>query len=98
MRWRAEGVTSSSWDDVIDRFAVINFKPLATRNFQSTRIKPEQLEDSRMEIRDIVSIAQGMITQFVRCPVDASALDSRSRHPDGERMGMMIPSILSTCT
>src|SRR6185436_13785081 len=89
---------SCSRNDLIDRIAVIDFKAFATRYLEFPRVEAQLLENCGMDVGDIVTLLDGVKSDFVGRPVRDAALDAATCHPNGESIRMMISAISSlTC-
>ena len=53
-------------EDLLNHFAVIDFKPFAAGYLESPRIKPELMQDSGVNIGNVVAMFDGVKAQFIR--------------------------------
>ncbi len=56
-------------------------------------VEAEEMQDGGVNVGDVMSISQGMITQLIGRAVDVAAFEARAREPDSETVGMMIAAI-----
>jgi len=85
--------SESSGDDLVDRFAVVDFETFPAGHFQFAGVEAELLQDRGMNIRYIVAVLDGVEADFVGRPMGDAAFDAAAGHPDREAIGMMIATI-----
>src|SRR5437762_8545062 len=85
---------NSAWsgDNLTDRSADFNVQPLLAGNNQPLRIEPELMKHSSVNVRHIVPVLHGVVAQLIRHAMRQAALQSATRHPDRESLGMMVPA------
>src|SRR5262245_38274874 len=82
-------------EDFSNRTAMIDFKPLPAGNFEFARVEAKQMQDGGVDVRDIVSVTEGMVAKFVGRTVDRAAFNAGSGKPNGEPVRVMVPTILA---
>ena len=77
-------------ENLPNHFAVIDFKPFAARYFQPPRIEPELMQDSGVNISDVMPVFDGVKAQFVRGAVLHTGFNAAAGQPCAETLRMMI--------
>ena len=77
-------------DDRLDRFAVIYVEPLAARNFELMRIEAELMQNGSVDISHVMSIFNGVETEFISCAMNDSWLDPAASEPCAKPLRVMI--------
>ena len=77
----------------MNHLAVIDFQSLASGYFQTAIIETQQVQHGRVQVGDVMAFAQGMVAEFVGRTVNIALLQSRTCHPNGEAVRVMIATI-----
>ena len=80
-------------DHFVDRLAVLFFKPFATCDGKVAWIEAELVQHGGVNVGDVVTVFNGMKTDFVGCAVGDAAFDSSACHPNRETVGMMVTTV-----
>ena len=74
----------------MNRFAVIHVEAFAARDFQAPRVQPELMQHRGVNVRDVMTILDGVKPEFIRDAVLNAALHSAAGKPRAEALRMMI--------
>ena len=84
---------SRSRQYLADRCAVVDVEPLAAGDFEAAGVETELLQDRGVDVRDVVSVFDGVKADLIGRAVNDPALDPTTRHPNGEAVNVMVPSV-----
>src|SRR5689334_23581765 len=71
---------SMLYQNFLDRRAVIDIQPFASRHIQFLRIEPELMQDRRMNVRHVMPVFDGMESDLVGAAVDRKSTRLNSSH------------------
>src|SRR5688572_30120490 len=74
---------------------MIDLEATAAGDFQAATVHAEQVEHRGVEIGHVMPLAQSVITQLIRRPVDMAALQPRACHPDREPVRVVVAAVLA---
>ena len=80
-------------DELVNRFAMVDLQPLASRDFKLSRIEAELMENSGVNIGNVMPVVGGMKPDLVRCAMDDTCFETAPSHPDAESKNVVIPSV-----
>src|SRR6185369_12904256 len=81
--------------DLPNRRAVVHLQSLAAWYFEFVRVQAEQMKDCCVDVSDVMAVAQGVVTQFVRGAVNGPAFDASAGEPDAEAVRVMVAAVLA---
>src|SRR5260370_7853517 len=82
-----------SRNNLLDHPPIINLQPLPPRYLELVRIQPQLVQHRRVNVRDIMTVLDGVEADLVRLAVGDSALDAAAGQPVPECLTLIIPPV-----
>ena len=79
--------------DLANRFAVVDVEAFAAGDLQEARVEAEQLQNSGVDVGDVVSVLGGVEAQLVGAAVDDAALDAAAGQLHREAVNVVIAAV-----
>src|SRR6266567_9621688 len=79
-----------SGKNLLDHFAVVEFEAFAARDFELAGVQSQATQDGCVDIGHIMTVLNGVETQFVRHAVLDAAPHARAGEPRAKGLRMMI--------
>ena len=71
----------------------VTLQSLVPRNLERMRIEAQLVQESVVNVGDVVRMLGCVESDFVGCPVDDAPFDAPARHPDTESERMVVATI-----
>ena len=82
-----------SSDDAFDRFTDLGFEAASPRDGKLLCVEPELVQDGRMHIGEVVTLVDGVKSEFVGGAADLAPLNTPACHPARKTINMVIPAV-----